>query len=497
MKIGKSSLKRFSFLSFENLIRLLPVFFAIILSLFFFTYDQSARKFEDNSAVAQIFSVVILLFSVVTLYISKLKNKLSSEMIIFFMFLCGFALRLGYALRYSYMVNQHDVESLQSSGHLSYIYTIFNGALPQTNDWQFSHPPLHHIISALFVKLSTSANFSLGRAFENIQLLTVFYSSVLMIVGYKILNVCKINGLGLILSSALLAFHPHFYILAGSINNDILMILLSMLSVLFLLKWWNKPCFKYALICGLFCGLAVATKVSAVLIACVTAVSVLVKLFNDKELKFWRVLLQSVSYLLVMLPLSLWHPIRNYILFNQPFGYVAEIPVTSSLYTGDISIFKRIILPFSLDKCDVYVDVWNEYNLFNYTLRNSLFGEYDFGNIGLAFLLVVFNFILIVFTVLSLFKVFFNKDNKTSAILPLIILFIIQIVFFVYFNIRYPFGCTMDFRYIVPVLFCGITFIGTFNNTVSKSDNYISLVTQNIIVFVVGAFSLLSIILFI
>ena len=67
------------------------------------------------------------------------------------------------------MVNQHDVESLQSSGHLSYIYTIFNGALPQTNDWQFSHPPLHHIISALFVKLSTLANFSLGRAFENIQ----------------------------------------------------------------------------------------------------------------------------------------------------------------------------------------------------------------------------------------------------------------------------------------------------------------------------------------
>ena len=47
-------------------------------------------------------------------------------------------------------------------------------------------------------------------------------------------------------------------------------------------------------------------------------------------------------FLAVMLPLGLWHPIRNYILFAQPIGYVAPISVTSQLYIGGLSLFERI-----------------------------------------------------------------------------------------------------------------------------------------------------------
>ena len=36
----------------------------------------------------------------------------------------------------------------------------------------------------------------------------------------------------------------------------------------------------------------------------------------------------------------------------------------------------------------------------------------------------------------------------------------IIIILYNYFNVRYPFGCTMDFRYIVPTTFLGSLAIG-------------------------------------
>jgi hypothetical protein len=64
-----------------------------------------------------------------------------------------------------------------------------------------------------------------------------------------------------------------------------------------------------------------------------------------------------------MLPLGLWYQIRNMILFDQPLGYVSPISTSNPLYIGDISILKRIILPFSLKPVGVFVDVWEEHNL--------------------------------------------------------------------------------------------------------------------------------------
>lgn len=446
---------------FQKYFLLLPWFFVIVLLIFLLFYDQSAHKFEENEAVAQIVTGATFVFGSISGVLLYKKGFLETKSVALLLIVFGFVLRLGYALKYGYNVNQHDVEGLNSSGHLSYIYSIANGdGLPNTNDWQFSHPPLHHFLSALVVKLSSALGYSNGRAFENIQLLTVMYSSLTMFAGYRLLEALKIKGKILVFCVALFVFHPTFQILAGSINNDILTILLSMYSIVYLLKWCERPSLKYAAICGLFIGLGMMTKVSAALMAVVAAVTVLIKFIVDKELKFGRTLLHALVFLVILLPLGLWHPIRNYILFEQPLGYVAPIPTTSALYTGEISIFERVILPFSTESFGVYVDVWEEYNVWFYTLRNSLFGEYNFGNVGFAGILTFFNLLLILISIAAFIYVIVKIIKTEFKIIPIVILFVVQLAFFVYFNIKYPFGCSMDFRYIVPLLFSGVVFIG-------------------------------------
>lgn len=454
-----------------NIQHILPIIFAFVLFVFFCCYDQSINKFDENGAVAEFLIGSAFIGSAIFAYIAYKRCTLNAETVVTLLIICGFALRLGYAIQYNYNLNQHDVESLNSSGHLSYIYGFAMGeGLPKTNDWQFCHPPLHHFIAGLSVKLSHSLGFTNIHAFENIQFLTVFYSTMTVFAGASILRLCGVKEKMLCIGVGILAFHPSLFILAGSINNDILMILLSMYAVVFLLKWYKKHTVLNASICGLFCGLGMMTKVSAALIAVVAAVTVFVTFILEKNKSIGSFILQAVCFLAVFLPLGLWHPIRNYLLFEQPLGYVAPIPVTNPLYTGDYSIFERFFTLSSDIETGIYVNVWDEYNVWRYLFRNSLFGEYDFGNNGIAFWMTVANVVLIAVSTVAMWFLVFKRDSYTqnNTRMPLLVLYFAQLGFFIYFNIRYPFGCTMDFRYIVPLLFCGVAFIGSFLSTVPK-----------------------------
>ena len=76
--------------------------------------------------------------------------------------------------------------------------------------------------------------------------------------------------------------------------------------------------------------------------------------------------------------------------------------------------------------------------------------------------------------------------------MPLFILFFVELVFFVYFNIAYPFGCSMDFRYIVPVLLSGFVFIGAFLSKLSLNNSRSFVIFDRVSVFTIIAFCVLS-----
>jgi hypothetical protein len=484
--------------AFKKFNVILPIAFAVVLVLFLLFFDQTEFKNDIADNLSDLVIGFTLLFSSIFAFIKNKTDVLSSKTVIILLLICGFALRLGYIIRYPYDVHQHDVEGLKSAGHLSYIYGIATGdGLPKTNDWQFCHPPLHHFISAGVLKLSWAMGKSLETSFENLQLLTCLYSALTVLVGNLIFKEIGISDKVRVYLVAVLSFHPSMIIFAGSINNDILCVLFVLLAVFFLIKWYKNPTVLSAFFTGLFIGLGMMTKFSASLIAVAAASAVLFRFFTSKTIKFKQLLGHTLAFLGIMLPIGMWYAVRNYMLFGQPLGYVAPIGTDSALYIGDLSVFKRLILPFSLTPTGVYTNVWEEYNLWQYLLRNSLFGEYSFGSESVAVLVVILNICLVVLFFIGTVILIKKHPKLFYGMCPIAVVLVLQMAFFIYFNLRYPYRCSMDFRYIVPVLFCGMAMLGSAAETLQTSDNTLSKIFCNTFKFSAVAFCVCSVAVFI
>ena len=458
-------------------------FWMLIVLLFLFcVLDQS--NYERNQMLGQFFGGTTLALCAGAGVVLHLNGKLGARNAIILLIIGGFGLKLSFALTNGWYAYQHDVESLKTSGHLSYIYGLAGGkGLPATNDWQFNHPPLHHLIAAGSLKLSRLLGFSDDRAFENIQLLSVFYSSACMVVAYKILREIRIRGKVLVLCMLLFCFHPTFTILAGSINNDVLTLLLSMAALLYLLRWYQKPCLKYAAALGIFTGLAVMTKFSAALLVAVIAVVVLQRFVSGLNTRasgftFGALAGQTGMFALFAAPLGLWYQIRNMILFSQPLGYVVGLSPTSHLYCGDVSVWKRLFtIPLTEFSSKLYASPDNDYSLPGYTLKCSLFGEYQWpGREGFGWVLFWLNLALVLLTLAALIYVLRRGWDQFApgALLIFGFAWALQLISFVVFNLRFPFGCTMDFRYIAITLISAVVFLGMAGTLLERSRSRIA-----------------------
>ena len=157
---------------------------------------------------------------------NKILEKINYKKIILAVIIIGIILRIIYIAYTPITKRQHDME--EEVGHLAYIETIYEtGKLPEHNKWQFYQQPLHHIISAGWLKLAEVFGIGLENAEESLQILTAIYSSVIIVISYFILKDLGIDDKLKLLVITIIAVHPTFIILSGSINNDILTIMLT------------------------------------------------------------------------------------------------------------------------------------------------------------------------------------------------------------------------------------------------------------------------------
>lgn len=413
--------------------------------------------------------VGLIFIFIISLLIILNKNLKSSD-IILGMVLIGIAVRMVYALTTSIYTMQHDVEGIDGYGHLGYIISIYNNwKLPEHNIWQFYQPPLHHVISAVWIKYLSIWNIPFDICLESLSVLPAIYSSLSMVVSYKIFRLFKLSDRATMFSMMLVSFHPTFILLSGSVNNDMLSILLILLTYMYAIKWYQTNLTKHIVITALFLSLATLTKISSLMLAFPIGFMFLIKLFNKDKIKttieLWT---QYILFGVISIPLSLSHSIYNYIRLGQPLGYV-PLPgdENSPLYVGGYNIIDRFIKPFGKTFfSDTFPNVWENYNLPEYTIKSSLFGEYSFqGKELLGNLLIYLNVILITVSLYAIIRVFIYiiRKNYLSYKIPLLSIYIFWIILLsshVTFNIKFPFGCTMDFRYIVPTITIGALFIG-------------------------------------
>lgn len=431
----------------------------------------------------------------------RMKKWIKRNKVFIIIFLLALIIRMIFIIKYPLSKAQHDVNG--KNGHFSYIQTIFiQNRLPSTNQYQYYQPPLHHFISAMWLKVFSKLIRSYTTLIESLQFVPLIYSMLLLIVINKILKELKIKDKYKNLILVIMAFHPTFTILSGSINNDMLSILLIFCTLYELIKWYKKSDMVNTIILAIVTGLAVMAKTSGAIVSLPIMYIFLLQFYRaikkgDKR-KIWQYIGMYCVFGIISLSLGLWYPVRNYILFKQPILYVMD-PNNQKLYVGDKSLLSRF-LPFSKEIFIQYADPYEHYNIPTFLIKSSLFGEWTWTTSYICKYIYVFalfaNIAIIVFSIVAIIREM-TSNRKRDLIYRniFLILYFFNIISFISMNIKLPYGCSMDFRYIVPTIFIGIYFIGLqlrkIQNEAKNKLIYRTLMQISIVLVVASNFILL------
>lgn len=438
---------------------------------------------QKSGAFLFLFAVFLAIIYSIYCYIN---DTLDTKKIIIILFILAFALRLAYVLYTTVHQRQHDVEKfdVDARGHAAYILYILNHWNVPNFDvrehWQFYHPPLHHFIAAVWLKIQSSLGIATEASYEGLQYLTLFYSSLSTYLSYRIMQELKLRRAGLIVAFAIVAFHPTFIILAGSVNNDILSVAFMLGAILNTLVWYKNQNLKNILKIALCIGLGMFTKLSVWMVAPAVAIVLLIALIKYRT-KFKSLFCQMLAFGGVCIPLGLSWSIRNYLLYKVPFTYVPRLSVENRQYLGNYSIFERLF-DFNFSQFEsvytqfvFYAGKYFEYNptialfktaMFDEVINDTYYPEIKYSGIVLFWsgvILALLGFIAMIYMIIRkksmkpAFKAFF-------AILTAVILGSYYI-----FCFEFPFTCTQNVRYIIPLITISAMFIGLWlTKTLSK-----------------------------
>ena len=417
-----------------------------------------------------------------------------TETIVLCLMVIGFLLRLWYVLYTPVNVRQHDVFSFgreepmtkfvnyRHAEYIEYIcrYLQLPNADPLARGLsQLYHPPLHHTLAGVWLRLQTLLGSGYTRAVENIQLLTLLYSSGCMLLGGRLFRQLGLNGGALVLPMAIICLHPTFILLAGSVNNDILCLLLGLAAIVYAIEWYRAPSILTILPVALAMGGSMMTKLSGGLLAPGIAIVFLWRAGKDilADRTNWRCYFkQFVLFGVICVPMGLWWQVRHLLLYDVPLTYVPSLSNQSDQYIGDYSVWQRLFLMPTESLRNVF-EAWknsgaayNEYNIPLALFKTAVFDEKTFfvagglGTVGLVASYVLFYsgaalaLLALVTAVIAVWKKHLLADGPTTAMLG--VSWILLIVSFVAFCFRFPHTCTQNVRYLLPTLVISAAFWG-------------------------------------
>lgn len=450
-----------------------------------------------------LFSTILIIFNIISIIILKKLKVYKEKYGIFFAFLSILAIGIGYISYTPFWARQHDSRSFENyefGGHFGYIgYIFYNNHLPTGSPidyWCFFNPPLFYIISAIFMKLQSLLNFTIEQGLENLQILSLIYTTIFNIFVYKILKEINIKK-SIIFLILFVGLSPAMIIMSGSLNNDILSIMLSTIAIYYTIRWYKTDSLKDLIIIAFAISLAIMTKISTALIAIAIAFVFLTKVIqNKKEIK--KYIKYFSIFAIISLPIGLWFPIKNLVLYNVPLTYVQSVDLDNDANISDHSVFERIfkISRGHLDSINVDMSKENaEYNLLITTLKSYLVDEHiDYSEnsilkvcIPLIFWISIGIMILFIINLIYILKNY--KEINNNWILFFLLLFVLEIISYLKFCFDFPFTFTMNFRYIVPTLISYSVITGLVCEY-NKKLYYLNNIA-------LGIFSILSVLIFI
>ena len=351
-----------------------------------------ATGMQLNSNIAACI-IMVAGYVLVTGYGSYLKKskKLSTESLVVLIFAAGFILKTGYVLYSDILTRQNDVaifeEGKYNFFHSGYIlYVRDNFALPKGDIremGQFYHPPFHYFVSAVFLKAYEIFLPKGTHNYEGLQALSLLWSQFAVIMIYKNLKLLGISEESRPIAASIVSVFPTFTILAGSVNNDVLSILLFFTAFYFGLRWFKEGKWTNIIFSALATGFGMMTKLSIGLIAFPLGFLFIVKLIKDLKAKKEgaKTFANLAVFGLISVSLGLWYQIRNYLMYKIPVTYLLR----SDNYYQDVSRYtpvQRLFGFYGFPIEDYYVNLGSDgeqdYNIFITEVKTLLFGEENY-----------------------------------------------------------------------------------------------------------------------
>ena len=439
------------------------------LTLIIYTIIYELLAFILNTY--SLFYLISIIYAV-GIFILLFDKKDYSKNIFHLIYIIGIVIRTHYIIETNVYTRQHDVAELNGEGHLGYIYTLYKTyALPKSLHNQFYHPPLWHIMAAIVLKFMVFLVSSIGEAAEGIQILSLLFSQMMIVVVDKICHKLKFSDKYRLITDLLFAVHPTLILFSGSINNDCLLTFLELLIILLLINWYQLPSWKNTILLAIATGLCVMTKANGAVMAIPILFIFICKFIEyfkkDKSFKslFKSFISKIIIFGLISLPIGLWFQVKSII----DFGHLPKIP--AMIFVDNGHSFKERFYTLKLEELieNRTVNVTSDVNLPSFTIKSSIFGEYIYNiNDTLKLFMIFLNLTLICLSIIFTIRYFFTK-NKHKEIIAILITGIIYLAAMYQFNYYYPYNCSMDFRYIAITLLPGILIITyTLNNIKNK-----------------------------
>lgn len=456
----------------------------VILGLF-------TAKWYTSVSNKAVFSLAYGIVLFLLLYYLCDTNKYKEQKKSLFLMGMSFLVKFYYIFLTEIYTRQHDLSVFGApegtGGHAGYVEYLWKhhhlADVDPTSIYGFYHPPFYYSISALWLELNVNFfGVDFNRAAESLQILTLFYSMVITILAYRIFRFFGLKGKALYAALFIVAFHPTFILLSGSINNDILATAFMAGAALCALQWYQEQNLKNVIKIALCIGFGMMTKLSAALIAPPVAVLFLYVFLKKFRTDWKKLILQYGVFGIICIPLGMWYGIRNFVKWGVSFTYVQKIPVDQPQYLGNESVLHRIF-DFSPYQFSSVYEQWysaesnisnrnyNEHNPLIVLLKNSMFGEFirddTFKNVSWVNAFSTILFWTGVFLALSAFifmLILCIKEREGNLAVNRFFGIIWLTMLFGYYQtaFQYPFVCTMDFRYIPFTVVIGAVFYGSY-----------------------------------
>jgi len=398
--------------------------------------------FKSLSIIHYIFVLIFLLST--ALLLRKFRFKFIAISII----LLGIIVRL---VLYTY--TGPTQYSYDPGGHLQYIQIISEEKRLPKNDegWSTYHPPLYYAVSAIIKNIADRYDTSLTNRILQQESLLLSFACVIFGVAL-ILNLfgnCRIAYLAALIS----ALWPGFAIAAPRIGNDSLFYFGALFCMLFAQRYWRLHKNSDVLLASIGASIALASKATGFVILGVWVIIYILGTIRHLKIGSLRTLFASIFIIALFIGFSNYRTVINIL-----DGKKASLVGNSSGLNGNLRVNNTMgnYLYFDLQDyiLEPYASAWNDEGgrqyFWNYALKTSLFGEFKFWNATPGYIFATaLSILALLISMLALWGIIHVKFKDLPPLLFVIFLFAAHI----YLRVSYPYSCSNDFRYILPVLF--------------------------------------------